>query len=42
MLDALPLESWGMNIGRYRQPDAEGAAFLFEVEQNVLVILLSD
>jgi len=42
MLDALPLESWGMKKGRDRQPDAEGAAFLFEVEQNALVILLSD
>jgi len=42
MQDALPLESWGMNKGRDRQLDAEGAAFLFGVEQNALVILLLD
>jgi hypothetical protein len=27
-----PLESWGMKKGRIRQPSADGAAFLFEVE----------
>jgi hypothetical protein len=31
-----------MNKGRNRQLCADGAAFLFEVEQNALVILLSD
>jgi len=33
-LDALPLESWGMNNGRIGQPCADGAAYLFEVEQK--------
>ena len=32
--DVDPLESWGMNKGRFGQPCADGAVFLFDDEHK--------